>query len=100
MQKPAVVALLLALTTAGITPVRAGGGDVAAGVIGGLAAGTIIGAAVAGPRYYYPPPPMYVGPAHLLHTVIGRAESRYGMGTEACGLIPASEFASRISASD
>jgi hypothetical protein len=37
-----------------ITPVRAGGGDVAAGVIGGLAAGTIIGAAVAGPRYYGP----------------------------------------------
>ncbi len=27
---------------------------------------------------------------------IGRAESRYGMPIEACGLIPASEFASRI----
>jgi hypothetical protein len=39
------------------TTVRAGGGDVAAGLIGGLAAGTIIGAAVAGPRYYTPPPP-------------------------------------------
>jgi hypothetical protein len=62
MKKLVVVALLLAFSTAGITPVRAGGGDVAAGVIGGLAAGTIIGAAVAGPRYYYPPP-VYVGPA-------------------------------------
>jgi hypothetical protein len=62
MQKLVVVALLLAFTTAGITPVRAGGGDVAAGVIGGLAAGTIIGAAVAGPRYYAPPP-VYVEPA-------------------------------------
>jgi hypothetical protein len=30
--------------------VHAGGSDVAAGLIGGLAAGTIIGAAVAGPR--------------------------------------------------
>ena len=40
MQKLVVVALLLAFTTAGIAPVRAGGGDVAAGVIGGLAAGT------------------------------------------------------------
>jgi hypothetical protein len=55
----------LAFCSAGTTPVRAGGGDVAAGVIGGLAAGTIIGAAVAGPRYYAPPPPppMYVAPA-------------------------------------
>ncbi len=51
MQKPVVVALLLAFTAAGITPVRAGGGDVAAGVIGGLAAGMIIGTVVAGPRY-------------------------------------------------
>jgi hypothetical protein len=62
MQKLVVVALLLAFTTGGVTPVLAGGGDVAAGVIGGLAAGTIIGAAVAGPRYYAPPP-VYVGPA-------------------------------------
>ncbi len=38
-------------------PAHAGGGDVAAGFIGGLAAGTIIGAAVAGPHYYAPPPP-------------------------------------------
>jgi hypothetical protein len=55
-------AVTLALTCAATTPVRAGGGDVAAGVIGGLAAGTIIGAAVAGPRYYGPPP-VYVAPA-------------------------------------
>jgi hypothetical protein len=39
----------LALASAATTPVRAGGGDVAAGVIGGLAAGTIIGAAVRRP---------------------------------------------------
>jgi hypothetical protein len=31
-------------TGATATPARAGGGDVAAGIIGGLAAGTIIGA--------------------------------------------------------
>jgi len=61
---PGVVATL-ALSGVATTPVRAGGGDVAAGIIGGLAAGTIIGAAVAGPRYYAPPPPppMYVAPA-------------------------------------
>jgi len=59
---PAVVASLAFLSAT--APVRAGGGDVAAGVIGGLAAGTIIGAAVAGPRYYPPPPPpVYVAPA-------------------------------------
>jgi hypothetical protein len=37
----------LELATAVTTPVHAGGSDVAAGLIGGLAAGTIIGAAVA-----------------------------------------------------
>ena len=58
---PALV--VLALTgTATTTPVRAGGGDVAAGLIGGLAAGTIIGAAATAPRYYGPPP-VYVAPA-------------------------------------
>jgi hypothetical protein len=48
----------------------AGGGEVAAGLFGGLAAGAIIGAATAPrPSYYYPPPayaappPAYIEPA-------------------------------------
>src|SRR5437016_5586239 len=46
------------------TEARAGDGQVAAGVVGGLALGTILGAAVAAPRYYAPPPPpLYVAPA-------------------------------------
>ena len=68
LRKPLFYWLISILTgcslSAATTPVR--GGDVAAGVIGGLAAGTIIGAAVAGPRYYaprLPPPPVYVAPA-------------------------------------
>ncbi len=44
-------AVMLGLTSASTVPVQAGGGDVAAGLIGGLAAGTIIGAAVTAPRY-------------------------------------------------
>src|SRR5258708_4478201 len=40
----------------------AGGGEVAAGVVGGLAVGTLFGAAIAGPRYYQPAP-VYVAPA-------------------------------------
>ena len=52
----------LALINAAISPAQAGSGDVAAGLVGGLAAGTIIGAAVAGPRYYAPPAPVYVAP--------------------------------------
>ena len=47
-------------------PAQAGnnGGAVAAGVIGGLAVGTMLGAAAAQPRYYGPPPaPVYVEPA-------------------------------------
>jgi hypothetical protein len=40
----------------------AGSGEVAAGVVGGLAVGTLFGAAVAsGPRYYQPVP-VYVAP--------------------------------------
>jgi hypothetical protein len=57
----ALTAVSLAFTSVAITPAYAGGGDVAAGLIGGLAAGTIIGAAVASPRYYAPPP-VYVTP--------------------------------------
>ena len=45
-------------------PAQAGsGGAVAAGVVGGLAVGTILGAAAAQPRYYGPAPaPVYVAP--------------------------------------
>jgi hypothetical protein len=43
-------------------PAHAGnGGAVAAGVIGGLAVGSILGAAAAQPRYYAPAP-VYVAP--------------------------------------
>ncbi len=40
---------------------RADNGQVAAGVIGGLAVGTLFGAAMAQPRYYAPAP-VYVAP--------------------------------------
>jgi len=50
----AAMVTALAFSSAATTPARAGGGDVAAGLIGGLAAGTIIGAAVTAPRYYGP----------------------------------------------
>jgi hypothetical protein len=38
------------------TPATAGGGDVAAGVLGGLAVGALVGSAAAPPRYYAPAP--------------------------------------------
>ena len=38
------------------TPAAAGGGDLAVGLLGGLAAGTVVGTAIAQPRYYYYPP--------------------------------------------
>jgi hypothetical protein len=43
------------------TASRADNGQVAAGVIGGLAVGTLFGAAIAQPRYYAPAP-VYVAP--------------------------------------
>jgi hypothetical protein len=65
-------AVTLALTST--VPVQAGGADVAAGLIGGLAAGTIIGAAVTAPRYYGPHRCMW----RPRHTAIGRKDSRCG----------------------
>src|SRR3977135_2822368 len=43
-------------------PSRADNAQVAAGIIGGIAVGTLSGAASAQPRYYGPPP-AYVAPA-------------------------------------
>jgi hypothetical protein len=62
---------MLALAGTAATPVRAGGSDVAAGLIGGLAAGTIIGAAVTAPGYYGPPP-VYVAPAPYCYWTRGQ----------------------------
>jgi hypothetical protein len=42
-------------------PASAGGGDVAAGLLGGLAIGTFLGA-TAPPPQYYAPPPVYLAP--------------------------------------
>ena len=67
--KPVAALAVLAIATfSDMSASQAGGGDVAAGLLGGLAAGAIIGAATA-PRYYgpppayYAPPPVYVEPA-------------------------------------
>jgi hypothetical protein len=59
--KNAIAGLVTALSMSALataTPAHAGGGDVAAGLIGGFAAGAIVGSALA-PR----PAPVYVAPA-------------------------------------
>ncbi len=53
------VGTLLSLAAISASPARAGGGDVAAGLIGGLAVGTLFGATIGGPHYY---PPAYAVP--------------------------------------
>jgi hypothetical protein len=61
----AAAALLAAATIVAPQPAEARGGAVAAGIIGGLAAGALIGAAAAHPYYgpgYYGPAPVYYGP--------------------------------------
>ncbi len=57
------VALTACVISASLVPAhaRADGGRITAGVLGGLAVGTIIGAATA-PRYYAPAP-IYVAPS-------------------------------------
>jgi hypothetical protein len=64
MRIPNVVMAVAALSTALMlqpSAARADNGQVAAGVIGGLAVGTLFGAAMAQPRYYAPAP-VYVAP--------------------------------------
>ena len=67
-----VTAVALGLTSA---PAQAGsGGNVAAGIVGGLAVGTLLGAAVAQPRYVAPPvyvvepEPVYMAPPRCYWT--------------------------------
>src|SRR5438067_1518763 len=55
------IALSISGTAAVCPPARADNGQVAAGLLGGLAVGTLFGAAVAQPRYYAPAP-VYVVP--------------------------------------
>lgn len=64
MKTSVVAALALALATFGTSNARAGGWPIAAGVLGGLAVGTVVGATVASanaPAYVYPayPYPVY-----------------------------------------
>src|SRR5689334_10203654 len=71
MRKASIVltaaAAMIASTVSMPSSARADGGRVAAGIFGGLAVGTLLGAAAA-PRYYAPPPvyvepvPVYVAP--------------------------------------
>jgi hypothetical protein len=75
----------------------AGSSDVAAGVVGGLAVGTLFGAAVAsGPRYYQPAP-VYVapGPVYVAH-VTGPEVPPFGMGIGAFGIDLAFRFATEL----
>ena len=58
---PLISASLL-VTAIGGTPAYADGGDVAAGLFGGLAVGTLLGVAVSQPHYLPPPAPVYVAP--------------------------------------
>jgi hypothetical protein len=63
----AAASLSAAVLVTPTEPAQARGGAVAAGIIGGLAAGAIIGSAAAhgpyyGPGYYYGPGPVYYGP--------------------------------------
>jgi hypothetical protein len=63
--KLAIAGLVAAVTVSAVAApnyAQAGGGDVAAGLLGGIAIGAIVGSALA-PRPYYAPAPVYMAPA-------------------------------------
>jgi hypothetical protein len=78
-----VPTLLLALSMTATATIalagrsRAENGQVAAGIIGGLAAGTLLGAAVAQPRYYAPAP-VYVVPPPTCYWTRGHVRPDWG----------------------
>jgi len=62
VNRAAVLSICALIVSASVpTHAQAEGGAFAAGLLGGLAAGAIIGATA--PRYYYAPAPVYVAPA-------------------------------------
>jgi hypothetical protein len=63
----AAAATLALATVANPQPAEARHGAIAAGVIGGLAAGALIGAAVANGPYYYGPGPYYYAPGPVYY---------------------------------
>lgn len=71
MKKPliaiAAAATLAIASLAAPQQAEARGGRIAAGIIGGLAAGAIIGSAVAHGPYYYGPPGYYYGPGPVYY---------------------------------
>src|SRR5262245_31729370 len=66
MKRASTILLTVAMAGASVTSfsssARSENGQIAAGILGGLAVGTILGAATA-PRPYYAPPPVYIEPA-------------------------------------
>jgi hypothetical protein len=67
MTRGLIVLVAAATLAAAVVPAPAqaggNGGAVAAGIVGGLAVGTILGATAAQPRYYGPPPAYVAEPA-------------------------------------
>lgn len=58
------IGLSAAVLTTNLVPAHANDGRVAAGFLGGLFAGTVLGSALT-PRPYHPPQPIYVAPARV-----------------------------------
>jgi hypothetical protein len=63
----AAAALALATVAVPQSAQAGNGGAVAAGIVGGLAAGALIGAAVSQPHYYYDGPRRYYAPAPVYY---------------------------------
>src|SRR5258706_7642660 len=97
-----IVAIGLVVTLMG-APIqaRAENGQVAAGILGGLAAGALIGSAVRPPppppAYYYPAPPtrLHHPPTWRRRRAITRPASPCGTASEACGCAPPSRYATK-----
>jgi len=65
MMKRGFASLLAAITLSSactLTSAHAGSSDVAAGLLGGLAVGAIVGSAITAPRPVYVPAPVYAAP--------------------------------------
>ena len=67
-----IIGITASAVIAAPAPSRADDGQIAAGIIGGLALGTLFGAAVSQPGYYAPEP-IYVAPPPSCYWTRGRS---------------------------
>ena len=80
MKKIILALTILTLAGSQVQTAKAGGWGIAAGVLGGVAAGTIIGESIAHPVYVAPAPAVYPQPVYVAPAPVVTIYGGFGYG--------------------